>query len=91
MSSAVSFVGKYIKSGAIPIHLIRCKDTSGRECYHFLMCSQEKIKALKAVIAGSFDLKDYGKVIASGFGNTPSESTKKMLKDEYNFDADEVI
>jgi hypothetical protein len=55
------------------------------------MCSNEKIKALKEVIDGSFDLKDYGKVIASGFGHTPSESVKKMLKDEYNFDADDVI
>jgi hypothetical protein len=55
------------------------------------MCSNEKIKALKAVIRGSFDLKHYGKVIASGFGHSPSESVKRMLKDEYNFDASEVI
>ena len=91
MSGRVSFVDKYIKSGAIPIHFVRCKDASGRDCYHFLMCSQEKIKALKAVIKGSFDLKDYGKIIASGFGRDPSETIKKMLKDEYNFDADEVL
>jgi hypothetical protein len=91
MPKRVSFVDKYIKSGAIPIHLVRCKDTSGRECFHFLMCSNEKIKALKQVIDGTFDLKEYGKVIASGFGHTPSESIKKMLKDEYNFDATEVI
>ena len=86
-----SFVDKHIKSGAIPIHLVRCKDISGRECFHFLMCSNEKIKGLKAVTAASFDLKDYGKIIASGFGHTPSESIKKMLKDEYNFDADQLL
>lgn len=50
------------------------------------MCSQEKIKALTKVKDGTFDVKDFGKIIASGFGHEPSEATKKMLKDEYNFD-----
>ncbi len=89
--SKVSFADKLIKSGAIPIHLVRCKDTSGRDCHFFLMCAPEKIKALKAVKDGVFDLKDYGKIIASGFGHEPSEATRKMLKDEYNFDVDEVL
>ena len=79
-----------MKSGSIPVHLVRCKDMSGRDCYHFLMCSTEKVKALKAVIHSSFDLNDYGKVIASGFGHTPSEEIKQMLEEEYNFNADDV-
>ena len=89
--AAVSFVEKFKKSGAVPIHLVRCKNAAGRDCYFFLMCSQQKIKTLKAVMDGIFNLKDYGEIIASGFGHTPSETIRKKLKDEYNFDANEVI
>lgn len=84
----VSFVDKFIKSGSVPIHFVCGKDTKGRDCYYFVMCSYEKIKMLQDINEGIFDVNDYGKIIASGFGKTPSEEVKNTLKKEYNFDTD---
>ncbi len=89
--STISFADKLVKSGSIPIHLVRCKDDKGRDCYFFIMCAGHKISALKAAKSGEFDLKDYGKIIASGFGAEPSQEIKDMLKKEYDFDADTLV
>jgi len=32
---------------------------------------------------GKFDLKDYGNIIASGYGKKPSAIVKNMLKEKY--------
>ena len=84
----MSFVQKLTKSGALPIHLVRGKDASGRACYFFLMCSDAKANAVRAIKDGVFDLQEYGKILASGFGHTPSAAHKKMLLEVYGFDAD---
>jgi hypothetical protein len=88
--ATVSFADKLEKSGSIPIHFVRCKDTSGKDCFFFLMCPTQKIALLKAIKDGVFDIRNYGKVVASGFGRTPSEAVKKQLKNDYNFDADSI-
>lgn len=89
--SQVSFVQKLIKSGTVPIHLVRCKDVHGRDCYHFVIASHHKIDALKAIEDGVFDVKDYGEVVASGFGSEPSQAVKDMLWEKYQFNADELL
>jgi hypothetical protein len=34
----------------------------------------------------SIDLEQYGKVVASNYGEEPSEEVRTMLKDKYGFD-----
>ena len=46
---------------------------------------------LKKVSGGQFDLNDYGKILASGYGLVPSEEVKKKLLDEYGFDANTLL
>lgn len=89
--SQAYFLDKLVKSGGIPIHFIRCKDIRGRDCYYFLMCSHEKVKILKSVTEGNFNVNDYGKIIASGFGREVSEDIRLMLKSEYGFDIDSLV
>ena len=84
----ISFKDKLIKSGSLPIHFVRCKDTEGQDCYFFLMCAHHKMQALKALPANSFDLKEYGKILASGYGKKPTQAIKDHMKRDYNFDAD---
>jgi hypothetical protein len=86
--AAVSFVDKFIKSGNIPIHLVRCKDGKNRDCYYFLMAAFDHIKMLENVQKGMFNLNDYGKIIASGYGTEPSAEIKAMLLEKYSFNAD---
>jgi hypothetical protein len=87
----MSFAKKIMGSGSTPIHFITCKDLSGQDCYYFLLASHEKIKMLKNAANNQFDLNDYGKILASGYGITPSESVKKKLLDEYGFDANTLL
>jgi|GEM_PF-2409529 len=83
-----NFQDLYIKKSGQPIHLVRCTDLQGRKCYFFLMCSMEKVKQLQSPEnkqKDSLDLRDYGNIVASGFGVDPSDEVIKMLKDKYDF------
>lgn len=88
----VSFVDRLVKSGSIPIHLIRAKDKSGAEAWYYILSSHEKVRMVANSEAdGSFlNLSDYGQIVASGFGREPTAEAKQMLKDKYNFDADSL-
>ena len=87
----MSFANKIVGSGSTPIHFITCKDLDGRACFYFLLASNEKIKMLKKVAGGQFDLNDYGKILAAGYGSVPSDEVKKKLLDEYGFDANTLL
>lgn len=87
----VSFVDRLVKSGSIPIHLIRAKDKSGEQAWYYILSSHEKIR----VLAGGGDigivnLELYGQIVASGFGSEPTAEAKRMLKEKYQFDADSL-
>ena len=43
-------------------------------------------KILNGLAILYWKLEDYGKVIASCYGEEPNEETKKLLKDKYGFD-----
>ena len=83
----MSFTQKVLKSGAMPIYFLTCKDLQGWDCYYFLAASHEKMKSLKNKKADSFNLTEYGKIILSGYGNAPSEEEKAWLKAQYDIDA----
>lgn len=87
----MSFANKVIGSGSHFIHFITCKDMDGQDCYYFLLASNEKIKMLKKLAGGQFDLNDYGKILECGYGLTPSEKVKKKLLDDYGFDANSLL
>lgn len=88
---SISFAHRVIISGSNAVHFIQCKDNSGKDCHFFLLSPPEKIKALKAITHGVFDIADYGKIIASGFGHVPSASTKQRLKELYQCDVDTLV
>ncbi len=86
MPTAPSFVQKIKRD--IPIHFVVCRDGKNRLCHYFLMARPEKIKLLKAVKTGLVDMKDYGTILASGFGTQPSAATRRKLMELYNFDCE---
>lgn len=70
------------------IHKLKAKDTTGKWAYYFVLVNQsneteflEKIESDETI-----DLEDYGKVIASSYGERPTEEVVKYLKDKYDFD-----
>lgn|GEM_PF-6042643 len=69
------------------IHKLKAKDSTGRWAYYFVAVppygEKKFLDALDS--AGQIDLEDYGRVIASCYGESPSETIKKFLKEEYGF------
>lgn len=88
----MSFVDKLMKSGALQIHYIKCKDAEGRPCYFYIQSSEAKIAALKkASTTDGIDLRDYGTIIESGFGTYTSDEVKAFLLEKYDYDVDKLF
>ncbi len=65
------------------IFLITAHDIADREAYYFLLADAENADALRALRKRPLDLNDYGAVIASGFGSTPTPNVLAYLKNKY--------
>lgn len=83
-----NFVDQIIAKKGHLIHKLKAKDTTGRWAYYFVLVESPRETAfLKAIEGdGTIDLEDFGKVIASCYGEEPNAEIKKYLKDKYGFD-----
>lgn len=83
-----SFVDKLIAKKGHLIHKLKAKDSTGRWAYYFVLVEPPREQAFLDSLESneSIDLEDFGKVIASNYGEEPNEDVKKMLKDKYGFD-----
>lgn len=83
-----SFVDQIIAKKGHLIHKLKAKDTTGRWAYYFVLVEAPKEAAfLKSIEGdGTIDLEDYGKVIASCYGEEPNQEVKEFLKEKYGFD-----
>ncbi|MFN4225545.1 MAG: hypothetical protein ACK4HR_04450 [Hyphomonas sp.] len=71
------------------VHKLKAKDTTGRWAYYFVYVERAKETAFLAAIKGDgiIHLEDYGRVIASCYGEQPDERTRALLKEKYGFEA----
>ena len=86
----ISFVSKVIAKKGHLIHQIKGPDHTGHMAYYFVLVEPIKRQSFLDVIESGdhFTITDYGKVIASCYGEEPTDEVKKLLKDEYNFDVE---
>ena len=87
---SLAYKDKYIRNRKDPISFIQTKDSGGRDCYYFVLASQNKIDSFTNSTSSVVNLNDYGIIIASGWGHNPSEEIKHLLKKKYNYNADTV-
>ncbi len=83
-----SFVDKIIAKKGHLIHKLKAKDSTGRWAYYFVLVEPMQEKAFLSALESnqSIDLEEFGKVVASNYGEEPSEEVRTMLKDKYGFD-----
>jgi len=83
-----SFVDRLIASEGHNIHKLKAKDSTGRWAYYFVRVPPERemlfLQALER--KGNIDLEDYGRVVASCYGETPNDEVRAYLKEKYGFD-----
>ncbi len=83
-----SFVDQIVAKKGHLIHKLKAKDSTGRWAYYFVLVEPPKeqsfLDALKS--EETIDLEDFGKVVASNYGEEPNDDVKTMLKERYGFD-----
>lgn len=85
INQRISHLDRTLSRKGHPIHKLRAKDSTGRWAYYFVLVEHaQEHEFLSAISSGQvIDLEDYGKVIASNYGETPSEVVLGMLRDKY--------
>ncbi len=70
------------------IHKLKAKDTTGNWAYYFVLVEPENETAFLRTIQGNgeINLLDFGYVVASSYGEKPTDAVKEYLKDKYDFD-----
>lgn len=88
MAEERSFVDKIIAKKAHLVHKLKAKDSTGRWAYYFILVEPPREKAFMEAIGGDgmIDLEEFGKVIASCYGEEPNDEVKKFLKEKYDFE-----
>lgn len=83
-----SFVDKIIAKKGHLVHKLKAKDSTGRWAYYFVLVEPPREKAFLDALKAeeSIDLEDYGKVLASCYGEEPNDQVKTLLRDKYGFE-----
>lgn len=86
--SPKSFVDQVVAKKGNLIHKLKAKDSTGEWAYYFLLVEAGKeaffLKSLED--KGMINLEEYGKIIASCYGEEPSAEVKALLKEKYGFE-----
>lgn len=82
-----SFIDKEIARSGHLIHKLKAKDTTGRWAYYFVYVPVARERTFLRSIEGDgiIDLEKYGRVIASCYGEEPTQAVKDLLKEKYDF------
>jgi hypothetical protein len=70
------------------IHKLKAKDSSGRWAYYFVLVDDDQEALFMAAIGGDgmIDLETFGTIVASSYGELPSEEVRQELKERYGFE-----
>lgn len=69
------------------IHKLKAKDSTGKWAYYFVLVEPHQEQAFLTALKSetTMNLEDYGKVIASNYGEEPRQEVKDFLKKHYGF------
>jgi len=83
-----SFVDQIISKKGHLIHKLKAKDSTGRWAYYFVLVEPTQEKSFMDAIQGDgmIDLESFGKVIASCYGEEPTQEIKDYLNERYGFE-----
>jgi len=70
------------------IYSVRFTFPPAQKAYYYILVDALKERLFLQDIKSKvhFNLKDYGTILASGYGNHPPAATQKMLKEKYDYD-----
>lgn len=85
--SALSIEDRRVANKGHLIHKLKAKDSTGRWAYYFVLVAPSIEDAfLRALsVDETVDLEDFGKVVASCYGEAPTQEIIDYLYEKYNF------
>lgn len=83
-----SFSDRIIAGKGHLIHKLTAKDATGQWACYFLLVEPARERAFLEALAQKrvSDLEAYGRIIASCYGETPTQAVKTLLHDKYGFE-----
>ncbi len=82
----MAFVDKIVSSKSEFIYKVNATDSTGRRAFYYILVDKLKLKEFLAMKPdGRYDLADFGQILASGYGDEPSDDVKAILKEKYGF------
>ena len=87
--SARGFAARLEKSEKGYICFVQTKDETGYDAFYFMLLDPQKEQAFNEVIQkpGMADLKEYGMIVASGYGRTPHKDACDKIRELFDVDA----
>lgn len=79
-----SFADRIVNSGRL-VYLVRGRDND-RPAWYYVLLDRRKVALFLGRLKskdGSVQLLDYGKILASGWGENPPDDVKKRINTEY--------
>jgi hypothetical protein len=82
---ARSLADAYIAASGHEVHKLKAKDTTGRWAYYFVLVTKDRERGFLEAIEGSgtIDLELHGNVVASNYGEGPTQEVRDFLKEKY--------
>lgn len=86
-STSRRFIDREIGLQGHLVHKLKAKDSTGEWAYYYVHVLPHRERDFMAAISGDgmIDLEDFGRVIASCYGEVPSQETLKFLEKAYGF------
>ena len=83
-----SFTDREISRSGHLIHKLKAKDSTRKWAYYFVLIDEPRERDFMKMIGseGMIDLKNFGTVVASCYGEKPDAQTANFLKETYGFD-----
>jgi hypothetical protein len=83
--AAMSIEDRRVAGKGNQIHKLKAKDSTGRWAYYFVLVANDVEGEFMKVISGvaTIDLEEYGRVIASCYGEEPTQEIKDFLYEKY--------
>jgi len=84
--SQTSFMLKVVEERGGAIRFIRAVE-EGSECWFYLRLDPEKLLEYQQKIKeGELDIRDYGRVLESDWGDYPTPDVIRFMREEYGFE-----
>jgi hypothetical protein len=86
-STIVDPKDRYVAERGHLVHKLKAKDSTGKWAYYFVLIEPDQEAAFLRAMEGDgiIDLETFGSVVASSYGETPSDEVRTYIKEKYGF------